>query len=244
MKWSLICSLGRYFYFTDRDTRGLLIWIVVIMSAVTIKIAIPSTRFMKEIEGASIASPQSLLPSAVYSKYNSANSYRNYYQKDGSGGQIRKDSNNNRFGRVAYISPYKKKTFEVELNAGDTLDFQQLRGIGSAYAKRIVAYRDRLGGFANKEQLREVWGIDSGLYAQISPFVRLSKAVFRPININEIDIQTLKQHPYLDYYQAKEIIRYREKYGLFGSVEELKRVNLMDDETYQRIKPYLIVKKQ
>lgn len=144
-----------------------------------------------------------------------------------------------------YGSPYRKKAFTVDLNLGDTLDFQQLRGIGPAYARRIVAYRERLGGFVDKRQLMEVWGMDSALYDRIAPSVELSSAPgqtvrpTRPLYINRMGVQELKQHPYLDYYQAKEIVRYRERYGAFKTAADLRKVNLMDAETYRRIAPYV-----
>lgn len=47
----------------------------------------------------------------------------------------------------------------IELNAADTTELKKLDGIGSAYAKRIVKYRDLIGGFVRKEQLLEVYGL-------------------------------------------------------------------------------------
>ena len=60
-----------------------------------------------------------------------------------------------------------KPLFIVEINAADTFDLQEVKGIGSSYARRISNYRDRLGGFIKKEQLLEVFGIDSAKYVQI-----------------------------------------------------------------------------
>ncbi len=144
-----------------------------------------------------------------------------------------------------YGSPYRKKAFTIDLNLGDTLDFQQLRGIGPAYARRIVAYRERLGGFVDKRQLMEVWGVDSALYDRIAPSLELASGPgqtvrpTRPLYINCMSVQELKQHPYLDYYQAKEIVRFRERYGTFKTAADLRKVNLMDAETYRRIAPYV-----
>ncbi|MDE6106881.1 MAG: helix-hairpin-helix domain-containing protein, partial [Bacteroidales bacterium] len=141
--------------------------------------------------------------------------------------------------RSPYGSPYRKKTFTVDLNRGDTLDFQELRGIGPAYARRIVAYRERLGGFVDKAQLLEVWGVDSALYARIAPSLELGSGPVRPLYINRMSVQELKQHPYLDYYQAKEIVRYRERYGAFQTPADLRKVNLLDAETCARLAPYI-----
>ncbi|MDE6440764.1 MAG: helix-hairpin-helix domain-containing protein, partial [Bacteroidales bacterium] len=48
-------------------------------------------------------------------------------------------------------------------------------------------------------------------------------------------------HPYLDYYQAKEIVRYRERYGAFQTPADLRKVNLLDAETCARLAPYISI---
>ncbi|MBD5396988.1 helix-hairpin-helix domain-containing protein [bacterium] len=142
-----------------------------------------------------------------------------------------------------YIPPayMQKRKFNVDLNVADTFDLQEIRGIGSVYAKRIVAHREKLGGFVHVEQLREVWGIDSLTYSRMLPSVYIASPVLRKINLNQADIKTLRNHPYLDYYQAKEIYLHRMKKGDFRSVEEVRDVNLMDAETFARVAPYLCV---
>ena len=135
-----------------------------------------------------------------------------------------------------------KKKFMVELNQADTFDLQEIYGIGPTFAKRIVRYRQTLGGFVDVEQLREVWGVDSTVLERIKPHVYLNpKAGITKINVNVTDLKTLKRHPYLDYYQAKEIYLHRQKHGAFSSVEEIRTVNLMDSGTFSRIAPYLSV---
>lgn len=134
-----------------------------------------------------------------------------------------------------------KKKFSVDLNLADTFDLQEIYGIGPTFAKRIIRYRKELGGFVRLAQLREVWGIDSSLFNRMTQSLYIQDTNIRKININEADIRTLKQHPYLDYYQAKEIYLHREKFGHFKRVAELKKVNLIDSGTYSRISPYLTV---
>ncbi|GHV37725.1 hypothetical protein FACS1894178_9410 [Bacteroidia bacterium] len=121
-----------------------------------------------------------------------------------------------------------RKIFTVEVNTADTLDLQEIRGIGSILAKRIVNYRNLLGGFVAKEQLLEVWGIDSIKYAAVKDAFVLKTVKITKINLNVIDIQTLKKHPYMDYYLAKAIVQDREKNGLFEKIEDILRVEMLD----------------
>ncbi|MCM1531143.1 MAG: helix-hairpin-helix domain-containing protein [Bacteroides sp.] len=134
-----------------------------------------------------------------------------------------------------------RKKFTVDLNKADTFDLQEIHGIGPAFAKRIVKYRESLGGFVCIEQLHEVWGIDSSLFENIKTHVYIKDARPVQININEADIRALKRHPYLDYFQAKEIYLYRQQYGAFALVDDVRQVNLMDSGTFFRIAPYLCV---
>ncbi|MBP5536307.1 MAG: helix-hairpin-helix domain-containing protein [Bacteroidales bacterium] len=133
----------------------------------------------------------------------------------------------------------ERRCFYLEVNSADTLDWQQLYGIGHTFSNRIVSYRQRLGGFYALEQLREVYGITDSLYLSILPHLRLDTTLIRPLKINTATIDSLKRHPYLDYYQAKAIVRYRERYGAYGSADDLLQVNLIDQSTLNKIKPYL-----
>ena len=135
--------------------------------------------------------------------------------------------------------PFRKQPFSLEMNSADTLDWQQLYGIGHVFSNRIVRYRQRLGGFHRREQLLEVNGLSDTLYASILPHLRLDTSLIKPIKINTISIDSLKRHPYIDYYQAKAIVRYRESYGSYHSYADLLRVNLVDTATLNRIKPYI-----
>lgn len=134
-----------------------------------------------------------------------------------------------------------KREVVVDLNRADTFDLDELRGIGPTYARRIVEYREKLGGFTHVEQLREVWGIDSSLLERIRPYIYIKEINLKKLNINTSTIKQMRNHPYLDYYQAKEIYLHRRKYGAFNDITQLQYVNLIDSGTYARIKPYLSI---
>ena len=139
---------------------------------------------------------------------------------------------------------YPKKALSFELNTADSLDLVQLYNIGPVVARRILKYRSLLGGYVRKEQLREVYGIDSARYSDIAPHLTVDPSRITPIDINTADIDRLKRHPYLDYYQAKAIIRLREEKGAYADVRDILNIPIIDSETFTRIEPYLICNSQ
>ena len=139
---------------------------------------------------------------------------------------------------------YSKKALSFELNTADSLDLVQLYNIGPVVARRILKYRSLLGGYVRREQLREVYGIDSARYNDIAPHLTVDPSRITPIDINTADIDRLKRHPYLDYYQAKAIIRLREEKGAYAGVGDILNIPIIDSETFTRIEPYLICNSQ
>ncbi|MCD4682380.1 MAG: helix-hairpin-helix domain-containing protein [Bacteroidales bacterium] len=136
-----------------------------------------------------------------------------------------------------YVS--KSISLVIELNSADTLDLQQLRGIGPSFAKRIVKYRELLGGYCRTEQLLEVYGMDSLRYAGIKDHLSLNYISILKINLNQATIKEMIKHPYIEFYLAKSIITYREETGGYKNLEELRNAKLIYEELYQKIKPYL-----
>lgn len=138
---------------------------------------------------------------------------------------------------------YDKKDASVivEINAADTTELKKIKGIGSSFAKRIIKYRDMLGGFIKKEQLLEVYGIDSLKYLQIKPFIEINSSLINKININTATIEEMGKRPYIKYKNAKSIINHRTKKGLFKSVDDVFINYLVSEKDYLIMKPYLKV---
>ena len=135
--------------------------------------------------------------------------------------------------------PPTKQPLKVELNNADTLTLQLLHGIGPAYARRIVSYRERLGGFTSTDQLLEVYGFTPELLAHILPYLQLDSSNINHININTIPLKKLSRHPYMEYYQARDIVRLRSLGTVFRSADDLRAVPSMTDSTLERLLPYI-----
>ncbi len=127
----------------------------------------------------------------------------------------------------------------IELNAADSLDLQQLRGIGPSFARRIVKYRLLLGGYANKEQLLEVYGMDSARYNLIADNLTLDTALILKIALDSATIKDLMRHPYIEFYVAKLLVSYRDAHGEPCSFRGLETDARIPAPILQRIRPYL-----
>lgn len=133
----------------------------------------------------------------------------------------------------------KKELPIIEINGADTIGLDKIKGIGAAFARRIFNYRERLGGFYQKEQLREIYGIDSLKFEEIKEQIQIDPSMIRKININTANFDILKNHPYLKYKQINAIIQYRKQHGNYTSVADLKKILILSPQTIEQIAPYL-----
>jgi competence protein ComEA len=62
---------------------------------------------------------------------------------------------------------------QISINAASTSDLDELPGIGSVLADRIVRYREQEGEFRSLEELKRVKGIGDKLYEKILPHISL-----------------------------------------------------------------------
>lgn len=128
----------------------------------------------------------------------------------------------------------------VELNSADSLQLIDVKGIGSAFASRIIKYRNRLGGFQRVEQLLEVYGMKEEQYNLIKSQVKVDPSVIIKIHINTCTAEELKNHPYINNWNiANALVNYRKKHGNFKVLEDIKKCDLVNDELYLKLAPYL-----
>ncbi len=130
----------------------------------------------------------------------------------------------------------------IELNTADSAQLTGLHGIGSSYAMRIIRYRDRLGGFYRKEQLREVFGLDSTTYAGLQAQVTVDASHIKKIPINSITFEGLSRFPYFSYKQMNAIIQFREQHGDYESISDMKNIAILNAGILSKIGPYLLFK--
>ena len=60
-------------------------------------------------------------------------------------------------------------------------------------------------------------------------------------NINSSTVEELKKHPYINWNVANAIVAYREEHGSYKNVLDIRKTDLVDEDLYRKIAPYLTV---
>lgn len=132
--------------------------------------------------------------------------------------------------------PYKLKAGEtIEVNTADTTRLKKVPGIGSGYARAILRYRERLGGFYDAGQLLEVEGFPS----EALSYITVAPSHIRKLNLNKLTLNELRRHPYINFYQAKAITDYRRLKGNLHSLSDLQLLPEFPAAQLQRLEPYV-----
>lgn len=123
----------------------------------------------------------------------------------------------------------------IALNSADTTALKRIPGIGTYYARAIVRYRERLGGFVSCQQLDEIAGVP----VSAKEYVTTDPQAIRHLNINKLTLNQLCKHPYINFYQAKAICDYRRLNGPIHSLQELKLLEDFPPAAIERLEPYI-----
>ena len=123
---------------------------------------------------------------------------------------------------------------KVNVNIADTIELKKIPGIGSVIARNIVAYRQRLGGFYDLEQLLEVRFFTPEL---LEWFV-LGDTPVNQLRVNRESLDKLRAHPYLNFYQAKIIVEHRKKRGEIKSLSQLSLYEEFTEKDLMRLSAY------
>ena len=129
----------------------------------------------------------------------------------------------------------------IDINIADTTALISLPGIGSKLAQRIIAFRNKLGGFYSVDQVAETYLLPDSTFQKIKPRLIAGRTPVKQININTASVDDMKSQSYLRYNLANAIYQYRQQHGDFKSVEEIKKIMLVTDEIFNKVQPYLTV---
>ena len=129
---------------------------------------------------------------------------------------------------------------KVELNTADSTALVSLYGIGPFYARKILEYRESLGGYYAAEQLMEVYGMDEERFAPLKECVTADPSLIHPLDIWALPEDSLARHPYVGRATARSIVRYRRVCpDSLWSTDGLLRENVLDSAAMTKLKHYL-----
>lgn len=153
-------------------------------------------------------------------------------------------------------STTKPKSPIVNINTASLEELQKLPGIGSEKAIAIFQYRSVFGEFYDISEIKNVYGIDEGDFEKIRDYITVGNVSPRPVEDVEKEPE-IPEKIYLDLntatfselckltgigtVKARAIIDYRENYGDFYSIEEIKNVSGIGDKTFEIIRDYIYV---
>lgn len=170
------------------------------------------------------------------------------YGEDPSSTQPSTSSAATQVKRDTLLFPNKLKAGEtVNINTADTTLLKRIPGIGSYFAKRIVAHRQRLGGLHSPSQLLEIDGFPESSLAYMTVgaatasdgSAKSTPATVSRIRINRLTARELSRHPYIRYAQAKQIEEYRRVRGNFTAAAQLNALPTFTQDDIEKLTPYL-----
>jgi DNA uptake protein ComE-like DNA-binding protein len=127
----------------------------------------------------------------------------------------------------------------IEINSASSADLETSLNLTPYLAKRIISYKNVLGGYINKNQLKEVYGLSENIYNTFEKYIEIDTSLITKIDMNNVEFKQLLKHPYFDYNTTKSIFNTRNKVGSFSSVNQLKLIDGISDSTINKAGNYL-----
>lgn len=262
----MLSHLKNYFTFSRTERRGSIVFIIIILLLITVLYSMDYIFTPKQTDFSAFEKEiDSFYAARVLAQQEFKDSLEDVYQKNKENYHTKYKASYNTFNKVKAVnqgflpSPIGRRAGDegpspsrregvggwaaevIELNTADTFSIMKLHGIGKVFASRIIKYRNMLGGFAFKEQLKEVYGVDSVLYQSIQAHISVNPEAIQKININFADAQVMGKHPYLKYDKANAITYYRKQAGNFESIEDIRNAVFLTDDQYAKLEPYLSI---
>lgn len=136
---------------------------------------------------------------------------------------------------VAHYQVKLKAGEHVVLNTADTTQLKMVPGIGSYFARKVVQYGERLGGYVSVDQLDEI----ENFPLDAKDYLVIENAQPHKLNVNTLSLNDLKKHPYINFYQARAITDYRRLHGPLKSLQDLRLSKDFPPEVIERLTPYV-----
>lgn len=123
----------------------------------------------------------------------------------------------------------------IDISTADTTALKTVPGIGGYFARKIVRYRNELGGYVSVDQLDEIPDFPT----DAKKFLIVKTVAVRKIYINKVSLVQLRKHPYIGFLRAKTIIDHRHNHKRIRSLQDLSYSKYFSEETIKRLEPYI-----
>ena len=137
---------------------------------------------------------------------------------------------------------FKEKTFrqKVDLNITTQEQLEKVNGIGKVYSKKIIDYRNKLGGFSDDIQIYQLYGLDYQVINKVlNEFtVKTPKEIVK-MNFNSISASDIATIPGISFDLAKRIWEYRILNEQIESFSQLQNIEGLTKRKLQGIQLYL-----
>ncbi len=137
---------------------------------------------------------------------------------------------------------FKEKTFQqkVDLNIATQEQLEKVNGIGKVKSKKIIDYRNKLGGFSDDIQIYQLYGLDYQVINKVlNEFtVKTPKEIIK-MNFNSISASDIATIPGISFDLAKRIWEYRILNEQIESFSQLQNIEGLTKRKLQGIQLYL-----
>ena len=127
----------------------------------------------------------------------------------------------------------------VELNTADTALLRTLPSIGAYFAKKMVEYRESLGGYVSAEQLLEIPNFGHERLQRLSGRITVDASKVQKFELSEDSYELMRRHPYVGAYAARGIVQFAKRKGSPATLEELSANNVITSPQAQRLRVYV-----
>src|SRR5512138_682805 len=125
---------------------------------------------------------------------------------------------------------HEKKISMTGINTADSVQLVKVPGVGPVLARRILRYRELIGGYYELGQLKEVYGLQDSVITKIKESFFADTANIIRLNLNTALEQELARHPYIGRYASKGIVKYRSSVSKIIKVEELVANGILTED--------------
>lgn len=244
-----------FFYFPKSQRIGIIVLIALIILTFLANNLLPlffknkesdvSEDFLNELKEfrANLQSKDSIRQAQWQQEYQ--NRYQNSY------------ANANR-----YSSNPSYELFAFDPNSADSITFSRL-GLRPYLISNILRYRAQGGSFKTPDDLSKIYGLNDEKFKELKPHIQIEnrdekiheiaeknkptetqEAIPNTekfiVELNSADTTELKMVKGIGSYLANKIVQFRRNSGGFVSVEQLKEIQGMRPENYERVKDFCV----